>query len=318
MVPSHDFRLIVIGDEKSPEPWEYPDADYFSVDAQSQLGFRVAAHLPTNSYTRKMLGYLVAAESGASWIRETDDDNAPYSDFLEEPPSSLLCRTPETGNEWLNVYAFFSDRHVWPRGYPLSDLGRRNCEQDLPQMRRLPGPFLMQALANGDPDVDAIYRLTAPDTTDITFLPGEPVALPTGVWCPFNSQATTWPRELFALMYLPATCTFRMTDIWRSFVVQRMLPDLGANLVFTSATVHQDRNEHNLLSDFAQEVPGYLGTEQIRAVLDATPIKGGASNVLADLETLYRALIDAGFLTSDELPVLAAWLNDVRGLGLAS
>ncbi len=109
-----------------------------------------------------------------------------------------------------------------------------------------------------------------------------------------------------------------MTDIWRSFVVQRLLPDLGGTLVFTSASVHQDRNEHNLLSDFQQEVPGYLGTEQIRTVLEATSTKGGADNVLADLETLYSALISAGFLTSRELSVLTAWTNDIRRLGLAS
>lgn len=311
-------KVFVVGDLKTPGGWACSGAHYLSPELQGELDFKVARELPFHSYTRKMLGYLVAAREGAQWIRETDDDNTPYTAFFASVPEMFTCRAPDGEQLWANPYAYFTDRAVWPRGFPLTNVNKNLGGSSSTSTVSVQAPFILQAVADGDPDVDAIYRLTAPDTSDITFATKEPLALPSGVWCPFNSQATTWPRELFALMYLPTTCTFRMTDIWRSFVVQRMLPGLGATLVFTSATVHQDRNEHNLLSDFEQEVPGYLGTEQIRAVLDATPIKGGASNVLSDLETLYRALIDAGFLTSEELPVLTAWLNDVRGLGLAS
>ena len=138
-----------------------------------------------------------------------------------------------------------------------------------------------------------------------------PLALPKGSWSPFNSQATTWPRELFPLMYLPTTCTFRMTDIWRSFVAQRLLPGLEAHLVVTSATVHQERNDHDLLLDFNQEIPGYTGTEKIRDILEGTNIVGDSEHVVDDLQTLYEALVRAGFLRSEELSVLRAWSEDI-------
>ena len=310
--------LLVVGDKKSPEPWNCPGAQFLSYEDQLSLDFALGQHVPANSYARKMLGYLTAMSSGSRWIRETDDDNAPYEKFFDAAPDSLTCNIAGSTSGWFNAYTHFTDRFVWPRGYPLSVVGASGPEDSTKEVQEVRAPFILQAVADGDPDVDAIYRLTAPDTSDITFAGNRPLALPAGVWCPFNSQATTWPRELFALMYLPVTCTFRMTDIWRSFVVQRLLPGLGATLVFTEATVHQDRNEHDLLADFVQEVPGYLGTERIRAVLDATEIQGGTASVLSDLRALYEALVHGGFLTSAELPVLDAWIADVRRLGLCN
>jgi len=175
--------------------------------------------------------------------------------------------------------------------------------------------MVLQAVANGDPDVDAVYRLTAPDTSDVMFENAEPLIIPTGVWTPFNSQATTWPRELLPLMYLPSTCSFRMTDIWRSYVAQRLMPGLGATLVITGPTVYQDRNEHDLMRDFRDEIEGYVGYERFVDVLEATPVVGGFDALLADLRGLYEALIDAEFFTSDEMPILDAWIADMEMLG---
>ena len=61
---------------------------------------------------------------------------------------------------------------------------------------------IWQGLADRNPDIDAIYRLTQPlpvhfDKTKLR------IALAEGSICPFNSQNTTWFREAFPLMYLP-------------------------------------------------------------------------------------------------------------------
>lgn len=310
--------FIVIGDEKSPKDWICEGARYFSLESQLALDFALVEQLPTSSYSRKMLGYLLAISAGAQWIRETDDDNSPNGDFFEGVPDSLQCKVTNSTNGWYNAYTHFTDRFVWPRGFPLSLVRSNTGETTAEQIQDVRSPFILQALADGDPDVDAIYRLTAPDPSDITFERKGPLALSAGVWCPFNSQATTWPRELFALMYLPVTCTFRMTDIWRSFVAQRLLAGLGATLIFTAPTVNQDRNEHDLMADFKQEVPGYLGTEKIRRALDAVAVLGGHENVMSDLRSLYEALVYEGFLAHDELPVLEAWIEDVHRLAVGS
>ena len=307
-------KFVVIGDRKSPGDWALGGVDYRSIEDQRNLDFELGGLLPENSYTRKMLGYLIAASSSTRWIRETDDDNIPYDNFFNFPEDELSVVFPQRTSPWLNIYSYFTDRFVWPRGFPLSLVKSPLTKPITDHTRDIQSPYLLQAVADGDPDVDAIYRLTAPDTSNITFSQRTSLALTNGLWSPFNSQATTWPRELFPLMYLPTTCTFRMTDIWRSFVAQRLLPGLGASLVVTSATVHQERNEHDFLEDFTQEIPGYIGTEKIRETLEGANIKGAPEHVLDDLHVLYEALVRNDFLTSGELSVLEAWSADIAAI----
>jgi hypothetical protein len=79
-------------------------------------------------------------------------------------------------------------------------------------------------------------------------------------WCPFNSQSTWFFKKAFPLMYLPCSCKHsECTDIWRSFIGQRCLWEIGEGVTFHSPSeVYQDRNEHDLLKDFEDEIPGYL------------------------------------------------------------
>lgn len=308
-----DLAFYVIGDEKSPEEWSCAGVVYLGAQAQRELSWAVIETLPFNTYARKLVGYLSAAASGADWIRETDDDNAPYDAFFFEVPETIEGRTPELGERFINIYRFFTNRHVWPRGLPLNRVNSDAEHQASPGSAS--GLVVLQSVADGDPDVDAVYRLTAPDTTDVVFAPGAPLIVPPGMWTPFNSQATTWPRQLLPLMYLPSTCSFRMTDIWRSYIAQRLMPDLGATLVITGPTVYQDRNQHDLMRDFRDEIEGYVGYERFVDTLEQTAITGGFSALLSDLRGLYMALIGAGFFTSAELPILDAWIADMESLG---
>ena len=84
---------------------------------------------------------------------------------------------------------------------------------------------IQQGLADGNPDVDAIFRLVLP--LPMNFGRKPPIALCRGAWCPFNSQNTSWWPAAYPLLYLPAYCSFRMTDIWRSFVAQRICWENG-------------------------------------------------------------------------------------------
>lgn len=312
-------EVIVIGDLKSPTDFDCTGTRFLSIDEQQTLDFTLAGLVPANSYTRKMLGYLIAVQGGAKWIRETDDDNTPYDSFFEAPSNSVVARVPESDSRWVNIYTYFTDRFIWPRGFPLnrvqasSAVAARGLE-----IREVTGPIVFQALADGDPDVDAVYRLTAPNSSDVRFADELPLVVSGGIWTPFNSQATTWPRELLPLMYLPSTCSFRMTDIWRSFVALRLLQGLGGSLVVTSPTVYQDRNEHDLMRDFRDEVEGYVGYERLVDTLIDTRTQGGVENILTDLRRLYEALIAGGFLRAEELAVLDAWIADVTTLGFGS
>ena len=171
---------------------------------------------------------------------------------------------------------------------------------------------IQQGLADENPDVDAIYRLILPLPFD--FEDGT-VVLDKGVWCPFNSQNTTFWRPAFPLLYLPFHCSFRMTDIWRSFVAQRIGWENGWRLMFHGSTVFQERNEHDLMRDFAEEVPGYLNNEKIRRTLEDLALKGGEANLGDDLMTCYRALIAMEVVGKEEEALLAAWNEDFAKFG---
>src|SRR6185503_2800772 len=157
---------------------------------------------------------------------------------------------------------------------------------------------IVQFLADGDPDVDAVFRLTRPQPKWLK--KAEPIELRPGTWCPFNSQNTLFRREVYPLLYLPSHCSFRMTDIWRSLVAQRCLWELGEGIVFHSATVRQDRNEHDLLKDFAQEVDGYLHNDAIRRALEKCKLD---RDLCRSLIVCYEALSAEKFLRGDEMPI---------------
>ena len=54
------------------------------------------------------------------------------------------------------------------------------------------------------------------------------------------------------------------------------------------------------------------------SVLEQTGVSGGFDALLGDLRRVYEALIDAGFFTSDELPILDAWIADMKTIGFGA
>jgi hypothetical protein len=300
-------RFLVIGDRGSPAEFHLKGCEFFDVPTQQQSGLRYAELCPLKSYTRKNIGYLMAIRDGAQIIVETDDDNFPRPAFWSPRERSVATRHLE-GSGWVNAYRYFSDSGIWPRGLPLMEV-----QKAVPAYDELPAGDLdcpiQQGLADMNPDVDAIYRLL--HTLPQNFRRDRRLALGSGAWCPFNSQNTTWWPDAFPLLYLPAHCSFRMTDIWRSFVAQRIAWVNGWSLLFHEPTVWQERNEHNLLRDFEDEIPGYLMNQLIARKLDSLDLKPGKKNLPDNLRACYRGLIEIGAIKSQEIPLLEAWIIDL-------
>lgn len=305
--------LLVIGDKKGPAAFTAPCAEFYSLGSQGRLPFSLAPLLPVGHYARKNLGYLVACSRRAPFLYETDDDNAPNAAWQIR---SLQTRAQKvTPRPWANVYRLFRNDLIWPRGFPLelvTDPRTFLHASNIP-VSQFECP-IQQGLADLSPDVDAAWRLLLDREF---FFPKEQqsVWLPPGTWCPFNSQTTWWWPVAYPLMYLPSFCSFRMTDIWRSFIAQRCLWELGHGLVFHPAEVIQQRNEHNLLRDFEQEVPGYLQNHKIVQTLTALSLTSGPGNVADNLMRCYEALVAKSFIPDDELPLVKAWLADLDCLG---
>lgn len=302
------FDFILIGDTKSPADFHIDECDFWSVDRQLTLDSEFAKLCPTRHYARKNIGYIVAMQRGTEELVETDDDNLPREEFWNGHNKVVKARDIQDMG-WVNVYKYFSDKFIWPRGLPLEELQKPLPSIDTFEEKEVVCP-IQQGLADENPDVDAVFRLAFP--LPLNFKKSGNIALGNNAWCPFNSQNTYWYKEAFPLLYLPSYCSFRMTDIWRSYVAQRIAWANGWSILFHDATVWQERNEHNLLKDFEDEIPGYLNNAKICKGLAALDIKGGRENILNDLLTCYEFLTNEGFVGKEEMPLVKAWVNDLE------
>ena len=103
-----------------------------------------------------------------------------------------------------------------------------------------------------------------------------------------------------------------MTDIWRSFVAQRIAWENNWSVLFHKPTMFQKRNEHNLINDFADEIPGYLHNEKICNGLEGLSLKSGIDNLGYGLSICYEKLVELGMIDEKELDLIDAWLDDLK------
>lgn len=305
---NHQVPLILIGDIASPKEFHLEGCEFYSFAAQGQLTFNLAKQLPLGHYARKNLGYLIAIEKGAEIIIETDDDNIPLASFWNDKSVEVEAHLLENTG-WTNVYRYFTDDNIWPRGFALEHLHVPVPKLNKPTLIKSP---IQQGLADENPDVDAIYRLTMPLPVYFNLSPS--IALGNNSFCPFNSQNTTWFKEAFPLLYLPSYCSFRMTDIWRSFVAQRIAWTCGWPILFHNCTVRQERNTHNLMNDFKDEVSGYISNDAIIEKLQKLHLKNGTDNIPDNMRICYAALIELGIFDTLEAKLLEAWLEDINNI----
>jgi hypothetical protein len=305
----NDYQLIVVGDRKTPAGWTCENVDYLSIDKQEKLNFEIAGLLPYNHYCRKMLGYLKAIQSGAEFIIDTDDDNIPkdnwgFPSFADE----FSCIS--SGKGFVNIYQVYTSQRIWPRGLPLRLI---NTEFNLESSTEIKDCKIgiWQGLADEDPDVDAIYRLTSDEPC--YFNESDPVVLGKGTVSPFNTQNTIIRKELFSLLYLPTYVTFRFTDILRGLVAQPIMWLYDYQLGFTKATVVQKRNPHDYMKDFISEIPMF---EQGEKVIGLVSNAIDASDTIeVNLYNAYKSLLTEDIICEKEMETLEAWLADIKKSG---
>lgn len=166
--------MLVVGDTKSPKNFEYPNVRFLSIEEQLTLNFTISKLIPFRNYARKNIGYLYAIQHGAEIIYETDDDNQPNSDKIYHLNERENVASYLPNKRAINVYEYFGQPNVWPRGFPLDDINTKTKSIVVPPKEMfIP---VQQGLANIDPDVDAIFRLTR--KLNITFSKKPAIAIP--------------------------------------------------------------------------------------------------------------------------------------------
>jgi len=303
-----NIPVLAIGDRKSPECTWPSGCEFLSLAQQQKIDSRLARLLPVDHYSRKNIGYLVAVSRGATLLFDTDDDNAPLPHWQPRRPRTEAIPIDERG--WVNAYRWFSSDFIWPRGFPLESLQKTQTTNRGGVSAQSVECPIQQGLVNGSPDVDAVWRLIFDRAFNFDQAPS--IWLKPGTWCPFNSQSTWWFQKAFPLLYLPSFVSFRMTDIWRSFIAQRCLWEIDYGIAFHAPESIQHRNMHNLLRDFEQEVPGYLNNNRIIEILEELQLESGVNSIPHNMHRCYEALISADIVPKQEIPLVEAWINDLE------
>jgi hypothetical protein len=300
-----EYETIIVGDAKTPSSYRDRECTFLDIDTQDVLFPELSKLIPRNHYGRKNLGYLYAINRGYDVIYETDDDNIPLDTFesaLTTQPARMIS---DEKNVWINIYKYFTNNaHIWPRGYPLSCIKRK--PHFMLSEETETKPSLVVGLVKGEPDVDAIFRLTCHHAAD--WEQGRRVLVSNRNICVFNSQNTWWTDSaLFISMILPSSVSFRYCDILRAIITNILLQRMGRNLMVTSPTAEQQRNEHNLLEDFKSEVEMYIWNETILDFLENNLRENMPPSEM--LREMYKTLAHHGVITDLDEKILAAWIR---------
>ena len=293
-----DGQLFIIGDKKTPNDFNLGESIFYSLESQLKSEFGLAKVLPIGHYSRKNIGYLECIKQGYGCIYETDDDNAPKENWNIPSNNRKTSVYSNLNSKWLNVYKLFTEENIWPRGLPLNEINFELQELKLIEERNKLYP-IQQGLADIAPDVDAVWRLVF--NKNVQFKKNDIISLEKNIWCPFNSQNTWWFKPAFLLLYLPSYCSFRMTDIWRSFIAQRCLWEIDSELLFFGADVNQERNVHDLMRDFKDEIPGYLLNQNIIDILTKLELSKGHANIETNLLKCYSVLVENNIFEKEKV-----------------
>ncbi|XP_046346723.2 probable glycosyltransferase STELLO1 [Haliotis rufescens] len=310
------WRVVVVGDTKTPADWRNPNCVFLSLEDQRGLGFATESLLPEESYARKTMGYLFAIAHGAKVIYETDDDNRPLDLLKTFKLDPTMWGIMFRGEKLFNPYRHFGQPTLWPRGYPLGSVGERPTTDY--ELNHWKTPSIQQGLVNGDPDMDAIFRLTRKQTRsqlNVTFDGRAPPSIvPAGVFAPFNSQNTLFLYDALWALLIPTTTTFRVCDIWRGYWAQRLLWEMGGNVGFFPPNAVQKRNSHSYLSDAKEEKDLYFQTDRLVDFLTKWRCEEGRT-LFGCMTKLSTDMVHENFWGGKDASLTSLWIKDLVALG---
>jgi hypothetical protein len=254
-----NFKFIIIGDTKTPHQ-EYRDLEdsfgnvtYLDPTQQENLYPELSEIIGWRTIQRRNIGFVYAYHNGAEIIATVDDDNIPYDTWGD----NILVGKEIIVDEYENLSCPYFDaisttehKDLWHRGFPIEFLQVKNNIEYKGKTKITP---LVQAeFWDGDPDIDAICRLSKKPI--VKFNSFDPFT--TKQLTPFNSQNTFLHRSVLKY-YSVFPFTGRMDDIWGAYVMQHHFPN---SVIFTKASVYQARNPQDLVKNLENEVIGYRGT----------------------------------------------------------
>ncbi len=313
---------------------------YFSIEKQREWEHiegpfgKFVRTTPWKHFCRKNIGYLFTILHGAKYIFDFDDDNFVKVD-LNGSPLQLLPEELDSddglilkgvnvimqGSNAFNHHPIMgaSVNDSWARGFPIELIqdvhtqGNIAFETDLAFATAKKEIGVIQFLADGNPDIDAMHRISKPLPMTFPLDNSKSVLVPTHSYAPYNAQATIHTKNALWATLLPGSVPGRVSDIWRSYFAQCIFHDTGIQLVFSPPKILQERNEHNYLGDFNAEQDLYSKSGKLIEFLSEWDSVD--DTVPKRMEKLWIDLYEHGYIEINDVHAVQAWIGALNQVG---
>jgi len=251
------WHLIVVGDTKTPhEEYLKINCEYLTPEFQEKEYKEISDAIGWRTIQRRNIGFIHAYNLGADIIATVDDDNIPYEFWGENLIVGKEIEVDVFDSSNIGVFDPLSVTNcndLWHRGFPIEKL---NIKNNVTYIGKRKVKVDVQAdLWDGDPDIDAMCRLSKKPLVKFNIVNpymGNTIT-------PFNSQNTFLTREMIK-NYMVFPFVGRMDDIWGGYTLQQ---NSNCNVVFNKASVYQERNLQDLITNLEKEVIGYRNTNNL-------------------------------------------------------
>lgn len=277
------WDLIIVGDLKTPHSlYDEISCKYLSPVEQHSLYPLLSNAIGWNCVQRRNIGFVYAYKLGYEIIATVDDDNVPDKDwgmnvivgnetFIDVFNTDEVCFDP---------FSPYMEKELWHRGFPIQIIAKKNeIKKISSQKRRI---YVQSNLVNGDPDVDAICRISFSPNVELSesfnFYSSNKIM-------PFNSQNTILHRDIIPYYFMFPSIG-RMDDIWGSYILQFFFPN---SVAFGNANVRQLRNQHDLIKDLEEELLGYK--HSLNLIMDLANFKNFLPPKSYDAFKIYQETI---------------------------
>ncbi|XP_058225310.1 probable glycosyltransferase STELLO1 [Rhododendron vialii] len=326
LVKIKGWQVVAVGNSRTPADWELKGVIFLSMEEQANLGFRVVDYLPYESYVRKSVGYLFAIQHGAKRIFDADDrgvviggDLGKHFDLdlevvVGKQQRVLQYSDLNVNRTVVNPYVHFGQRSVWPRGFPLENVGEVGHEEFYTEVSG-GNQYIQQGISNGLPDVDSVFystRKSGGEAFDIRFDENAPkVALPHGMMVPMNSFNTMFHYNAFWALMLPVSVSTMASDVIRGYWAQRLLWEIGGFFMVYPPTIH--RTDDTESYPFSDEKDIHVNVGRLVKFLVSW---NSSKNILCEriLELSY-SMAKEGFWSEKDVRFTAAWIHDLLAVG---
>ena len=322
-----NWKIVVVADKKTNDDnWkQFINSDqlfYLSLKDQYNLNYRILKYIPTNSYSRKNIGYLYAIHHGAKEIFEINDniiDNFKYLNWKDNKnifDRIIVCNNHNS--KMINPFSYFGINDIWPRGFVYKNISIDDNEYlNLASSQVKLNPLVYQGIINGKPDVDSIFLLTRigkNQNLDINFSEQNPLFYLPGNYVPINSKNTKYLYDVFPLLPLPTTTNKKISDIIRGYIMQYYSWRYNGGVIYLSSDAYKKGYNNATLSDLIEEKNLYYKIGELLDILK-DEIFYEINEPIKLIINIIEKLVSREILGKNDLKMYKAYIKDLSHFG---